>query len=72
MTGGNDGPINMSRKRDPDFCLHLSVSCKPIILLGVGLFLPHGENIRGNLLLTGIVNNNNNNANTQIKEYKLL
>ena len=55
MTGRNDGPINMSRKRDPDFCLHISVSCKPIILLGVGLFLPHGENIRGNLRLTGIV-----------------
>ena len=50
-----DGTINLPRKRDPDFCLHLSVSRKPIILLGVGLFLPHGENISGNLLLTGIV-----------------
>ena len=55
VTGESEGPINMSRKRDPDFCLRLSVSCKPIILLGVGLFLPHGENIRGNLRLTGIV-----------------
>ena len=50
-----DGAINLRRKRDPDFCLNLSVSRKPIILLGVGLFLPHGENISGTLRLTGIV-----------------
>ena len=46
--------MNQSRKSDPDFCLQLSVSPKPIILLGVGVFLPHGENIRGNLRIIGI------------------
>ena len=48
-----DGTINLTRKRDPDFCLHLSVSRNPIILLGVGLFLPYGENIKGSLRLVG-------------------
>ena len=52
-----DGQIHQSRKSDPDFCLEFSVSHKPIILLGVGLFLPHGENIMGNLRLMGIKNN---------------
>ena len=49
--------MNSSIKRDPDFCLHFSVSKKPIILLGLGLFLPHGENICGDLQLTGTVKN---------------
>ena len=49
--------MNLSIKRDPDFCLHFSVSKKPIILLGLGLFLPHGENICGDLQLTGKLKN---------------
>ena len=49
--------MNSSIKRDPDFCLHFSVSKRPIILLGLGLFLPHGENICGDLQLTGTVKN---------------
>ena len=52
-----DAPMNSSIKRDPDFCLHFSVSKRPIILLGLGLFLPHGENICGDLRLTGSVKN---------------
>ena len=53
----DDAPMNSSIKRDPDFCLHFSVSKRPIILLGLGLFLPHGENICGDLQLTGTVKN---------------
>ena len=49
--------MNSSNLRDPDFCLHFSVRKKPIILLGLGLFLPHGENICGDLQLTGTVKN---------------
>ena len=38
----------------------LNVSKKPILLLGLGLFLPHGENVCGDLQLTGTVKNSIN------------
>ena len=42
-----------SNKRDPDFALVMAVS-RPVILQGVSVFLPHGENVHGDMAISGI------------------